>query len=135
MKYAIIENGIVINKAVAEEPLGENWIESSSCKIGDLWDGEKFTSPPGPEPTIEEIKAEANRRILSLCPQWKQDNMNRRATLLLERGRVNWSVEELAEWNSYVEIGNQIDAIRQASDILEAMSPIPSDYQDDSYWQ
>lgn len=45
MRYAIIENGAVVNVAVAESALDANWIESETAAIGDLWDGQVFTSP------------------------------------------------------------------------------------------
>lgn len=48
MKYAIIEDGVVVNVAVADEPLAENWIASESAAIGDLYDGEEFIRPPAP---------------------------------------------------------------------------------------
>lgn len=46
MKYAIVENGKVVNIASAESPLNENWIQADSPKIGDTWDGSAFTTPP-----------------------------------------------------------------------------------------
>jgi len=57
MKYAIVENGTVINIAVADAPLADNWIQSSTARIGDLWDGTDFTTPVPPEPPIEEVRA------------------------------------------------------------------------------
>lgn len=36
MKYAIIENGKVVNTAIADTPLGPNWIQSDDAGIG--WD-------------------------------------------------------------------------------------------------
>jgi len=63
MKYAIIENSKVVNIAVSETPLAENWVEAGSAKIGDTWDGETFTPPPAPSPTDKNINAERERRL------------------------------------------------------------------------
>ena len=45
MKYAIIENGIVANIAVADAPLAANWIDATGAHIGDVWDGTSFSAP------------------------------------------------------------------------------------------
>ena len=52
MRAAIIENGVVVNIAVADADFAaeQGWIMSDVAQIGDLWDGETFTSPPEPEP-------------------------------------------------------------------------------------
>jgi hypothetical protein len=52
MRAAIIKNGIVINVAEADADFAaeQGWIVSETAQIGDLWDGETFTSPPTPEP-------------------------------------------------------------------------------------
>jgi hypothetical protein len=59
MKYAIIENGVVVNLAIADQPLAENWIEfDGAVNIGDLYDGEAFNPPPPVQKSVDEIKAE-----------------------------------------------------------------------------
>jgi len=63
MKYAIIEGGKVVNIAVADSALAENWIEAGAAKIGDSWDGETFTTPPTPAPTGPDVDAERDRRL------------------------------------------------------------------------
>lgn len=63
MKYAIIENGVVVNIAKADAPLADNWIEAGAAKIGDSWDGETFTSPPRPAPTAADVASEWQRRV------------------------------------------------------------------------
>jgi len=52
MRAAIIENGVVVNIAVADPDFAaeQGWIVSDVAQIGDLWDGGTFTSPPAPEP-------------------------------------------------------------------------------------
>lgn len=46
MKFAIIENGVVVNIAKSDSALDDNWIQSDSAKIGDLYDGDSFTPKP-----------------------------------------------------------------------------------------
>lgn len=46
MKYAIIENGKVSNIVLSETALEANWVEAKNAKIGDLWDGVEFSTPP-----------------------------------------------------------------------------------------
>jgi len=42
-KYAIIENGKVINVAESNTKLANNWVKTSKAKKGDAYDGSKFT--------------------------------------------------------------------------------------------
>lgn len=69
-----------------------------------------------PAPTTADIKAEAARRL--------------RLT--------DWYVIRAADPSDGTpvpaDIQTQRDAIRTASDALEAMDPIPSDYADDRHW-
>jgi len=52
MKYAIIENGIVANVALAEEPLATNWVECQDAGPGWAYANGVFTPPVAqlPEP-------------------------------------------------------------------------------------
>lgn len=59
MKYAIVENGVVVNVAVADAPLAENWIAAGNARVGDTWDGSTFAR----EVSIKEINAERDRRL------------------------------------------------------------------------
>lgn len=54
MRAAIIENGVVVNIAVAEEDvaLANGWILTEEAQIGWTYDGEKFAAPPEPEPVV-----------------------------------------------------------------------------------
>ena len=45
MRYAIIEDGKVVNIAVSETALETNWIQSDTAKNGDSWDGSAFSLP------------------------------------------------------------------------------------------
>lgn len=47
-RYAIIENGAVVNVAVADEPQHENWREvpeNARAEIGDTFDGQTYAPP------------------------------------------------------------------------------------------
>lgn len=57
MKYAIIENNTVINVAVADAPLADNWIASEVATIGDTYENGEFIKPQPPQPSPEEIQA------------------------------------------------------------------------------
>ena len=73
---AIVENGVVVNIALAEPDFAaeQGWIVSDTAKIGDLWDGQTFTPPAALAPDIDTqwaiIRAERNR-LLSDC-DWTQ---------------------------------------------------------------
>lgn len=83
---------------------------------------------------IAAIKAEARRRIAEFVPEWKQRNLTAQASILAEKGRANWTAQELAAWEAGEAVWAQVEAIRAASDALEAMDPLPTDYADDTYW-
>lgn len=68
--YAIVENGKVINVALADGPLADNWIQSDEAGIGWDYDGTNFIEPPEPAPTAEEIRRE--RYQLLAASDWTQ---------------------------------------------------------------
>lgn len=53
MRYAIIEDDKVINVAVSDEPLADNWIKSDTAEIGYIYADGEFSPPPPPEPDYE----------------------------------------------------------------------------------
>lgn len=84
--------------------------------------------------TADHVKAEAQRRILEILPEWKQRNLTAQAAVLAEKGRANWTSEELAAWTAGEAVWNVIVAIRAASDLIELDVPIPQDYATDARW-
>lgn len=57
MNFAIVENGIVINRAVADYPLSSNWIEDDgTAEIGGEYDGQ-FHPAPVKLPTLDQYEA------------------------------------------------------------------------------
>lgn len=66
MNYAIIENGVVANIALADSPLAPNWVQSDAAKIGDLYDGVSFTTPPPAPKTRDELKAQREAAVAAI---------------------------------------------------------------------
>ena len=83
---------------------------------------------------IQAVKAEANRRITSLCPEWKQRNLLAQAAQLTLKGKSNWTAEDQAAWDAGDALWKQIEAIRAKSDLIEAMTPVPADFNEDKHW-
>jgi hypothetical protein len=84
--------------------------------------------------TLNDVKSEANKRIVALVPEWKQRNLTAQAAVLAKVGEGNWTTEQTSAWNAGEIIWGSIQAIRTASDVIEAIDPIPQDYKDDSRW-
>lgn len=79
------------------------------------------------------VKAEARRRILDRYPDWKQTNMLARSVELVKKGNT-LTPEELTETQQLEAVWAWIKAVRTASDQLEAMTPIPLDFNEDGRW-
>lgn len=58
MKYAIIENNAVVNIAVADAALADNWIASEVAAIGDTYENNQFVKPT---PVIDPLEYQALR--------------------------------------------------------------------------
>lgn len=91
-----------------------------------------YTPPPI---HAQQVKTEAMRRILAILPEWKQRNLTAQAVVLAAKGAANWTAEEQAAWEAGTALWGRIVAIRTASDVIEAMDPIPDDFADDKYWK
>jgi hypothetical protein len=74
MRYAILDNNVVVNIIVSDSAFGEDWLADPTCNIGDVWDGEKFITPGSTE---EEIDSEwrmlrSSRNVLLSACDWTQ---------------------------------------------------------------
>lgn len=83
---------------------------------------------------IMAVKAEAQRRIYAIYPQWKQANMTARAVELVRKGETNWTAEEQSEAAALDAAWAWIKSVRVASGAIEEMNQIPADYAADGYW-
>jgi len=68
MKYAIVENGMVLNMAESSRPLESSWVLTpigSLVSIGDSYDGQLFFAPDGSVRMTPE-QAYMQQRIMAL---------------------------------------------------------------------
>lgn len=77
---------------------------------------EPAPSEPEPELTVDAVKTEAYRRINVVVPDWMI-------------ARAVWGGDPIPE-----AVKAYAQAVREASDEIEAMDLIPADYADDGYW-
>ncbi len=96
-----------------------------------------------PGPTAADVRAEAARRMRALVGARDDRHLDiiitnglREAARLLQKEVSGQALtpEEQARKQQLQQIDAAIEAIRAASNRLEAMTPIPDDYQADKYW-
>lgn len=46
MRFAIIEDNKVVNIAVADAPIADDWIETNTATIGQIYENGEFKDPP-----------------------------------------------------------------------------------------
>ena len=65
-RYAIVNDGIVVNVVVADEELAaqNGWVECPTAGPGWLYDGQTFTAPPVP-PAPEPAPAPTKEQLLA----------------------------------------------------------------------
>lgn len=72
MRYVIVENDKVVNVAISESALEQNWYASDSAQIGWSFDGAIFAPPFAPSKTPEEIKDEITAAVQSRLDAFAQ---------------------------------------------------------------
>ena len=90
-----------------------------------------------PAITVKQVKKEAQRRISQIMPAHKQSNNNEQVTNnILAHGLdvINWPAAKRKAHNAAASKWSTIKTIREMSNALEIMNPIPQDYADDQYW-
>ena len=84
--------------------------------------------------TVADVNDEAQRRIYAVMPQHKQANLTARAAILAAKGAVNWTEAEAEEWAAGLAQWAVIDSLREHSNTLNLMNPIPHDYANAKWW-
>ena len=116
----------------------EDWIECQK-KEDDTWAmNYNIDGTPAPDAPIRSgsVKGEAGRRILAICPEWKQRNhiaTDLTYTKVIQGGGT-LTTEQESDRAEMEAVWESIQSIRTKSDEIEVMSPIPADFKDDSYW-
>lgn len=82
--------------------------------------------------TVDDIRAEAGRRIYARYPLHVQLNMQARAAELLLIGPANWTFSESDEAAALQAARDWIKSVRAASNALEAEPP--ADFHHDERW-
>lgn len=138
--------GAVIREAARNpvtDPNTPDWTEFPAGKAVPgmmLVDG-ILQNPPPPPPTVEDVRAEAQARMIALLGARDAahleiliSNGSREAIRLIRKGAENWTPEEAIRAAQLEAIDAAIEAIRSASNAIEAMVPIPADFADNGYW-
>jgi hypothetical protein len=115
--------------SAARNSINDHWTALGGANA---W--ESIIRPPAPPTTLADIKAEAERRILALLPEWKQRNLTARGVelvLALVKNR-GWSPEEAAEAAQIQAQWNKVNAIRDRSNDLE--QSLPADFAGNQNW-
>ena len=93
MQFAIIEDNTVVNVAVADAPLADNWVASGAAAIGDLYIDGQFVKPGPPAPNIPESVTMRQCRIALLDVGLLDAVQSSIATMPGtegERARIDW---------------------------------------------
>ena len=68
--YAVLdENNVVTNCILSSHEYAANypnWIYGPTAKIGDVWTGTEFITPPPPEPTVAQYNTMLNDKLAAL---------------------------------------------------------------------
>lgn len=92
---------------------------------------------------IEDIKREANRRIIAIVPEWKQRNLTARAAVYAKQvaDGIPLTVDQQNEWDAGDLIWQQVNTIRNKSDQIETLLSGMTDEElvsfnptDDNHW-
>ena len=85
------------------------------------------------ERDADHVRREAARRMIALVGARDERHLNvlisnaqREALRLLKKGEANWTPEEVARAAEFEQIDAAIEAIRAASNAMEAENPVPT---------
>lgn len=112
MRYAIVENGTVVNVAVSDEPLADNWIASNTAAIGDLYENGQFVPPP-PNYDAQWAIVRAERDAKLAACDWTQ------------LPDVPLTPEEVQAWRTYRQ---QLRDVTSQPDPFNIVWPTPPSY-------
>lgn len=148
-RFAVVDkNGLVVNAILAlpdyVPPAGFRVIESDHAGPGDTWNGSDFTKAGAATPaSAADVNTVAQARIIALTGATdfdscivKQLNALMRATELTNKRALGQPLtdDETAQATALQAMADAIKGVRDASNVLNAMTPIPLDYSDNGHW-
>ena len=115
-----------------------DWVKCQKKPDGTEYDNYNLDGTPAPdnEPTPEQVDYEADRRVDEVLPLRKQLNYLATDLSYTKRGNGNSHLtpEEVSKRSAIESAWATIEGIRAKAEEIKAMTPIPSDYQNESYW-
>ena len=129
------KHGILANQ---DNLIKGDWVECQKKQDGTFANNYNLDGTIAPDDPIDPsaVKSEAGRRILVICPEWQQ--RNHIATDLtytkIVQGGGTLTTEQESDRAEIEVVWTAIQSVRTKSNEIEAMSPVPADFADDSYW-
>lgn len=109
-RFAIIDAGRVINHAEAEAEFAQSlgWVPAADSRIGDLWDGESFTTAP-PAPPVVPAAVTMRQARLALLGAGLLDDVDAAIAALpspqKEAAKIEWEYsQEVQRHNGFVSV-------------------------------
>ena len=87
--YVIVENGVVVNRTRAEQPLSSNWIANDVAQIGWLYQVGGFFEPP-PEPVFVPTAMTARQARLALLSVDLLDDAEAAVGAMSRAAQIEW---------------------------------------------
>lgn len=129
-QIAVTADGVVRFVPVAQDNAHYVTLIASGRPIG------PYVSP---RPTADDVRAECRRRMMALLEARDGAHLDvliangtREAVRLLRKGEADWTAEEAARAAQLAAIDQAIEALRAASNAIEADPP--GDFAADGYW-
>ena len=132
MKYAIIENGIVVNVVLADYPLADNWVEdsSNSAQIGGAYDG-GFHVAPKILPTVQDYTVAVQDHLDEYAQSKGYDSILSACSYAVEVNQFQAESKQFIIWRSavwaycYKVLQDVQNNIRPAPSIDELIAEVP----------
>ena len=115
-----------------------DWVLCQTKPDGSEFDNYNLDGTPAPdtEPIAEQVDAEADSRVDSVLPLRQQLNYLATDLSFTKRGNgnANLTAAEVSKRGEIESAWATIEGIRVKAEEIKAMSPIPQDFTNDSYW-
>lgn len=121
--WAVITDGVVSNlvDATAEFAASHGWIPAGKARMGDVWDGKTFKTPPPPVPAVVSAR-QAKRALLEagLLDDVQQAIDNIPEPLEQRRVQIDWdeSTEFRRDWPTLAALAAAMQLDRGTLDAL-----------------